>query len=64
MDQFMDHLLSVILKMDIVLIVFQLYSRNKKVQLVKGKFFGARLTDFSKVFDCLSHELLIPKLNA
>ena len=30
----------------------------------KGKSFGALLTDLSKVFDCLSHELLLAKLYA
>ena len=30
----------------------------------KGKSFEALLTDLSKVFDCLRHELLVTKLHA
>ena len=36
----------------------------KKITLVKGtkKVFGTLLTDLSKAFDCLSHDLLMAKL--
>ena len=38
---------------------------EKRKSLVdKGKAFAVLLTDFSKEFGCLSHELIISKLNA
>ena len=35
-----------------------------KKSVDNGGAFGALLTDLSKAFDCLPHELLIPKLDA
>ena len=35
-----------------------------KSEFDKRQLFGALLTDLSKTFDCLSHELIIAKLNA
>ena len=37
---------------------------NWKSSIDRGKVFGALLTDLSKTFDCLNHDLLIVKLNA
>ena len=35
-----------------------------KLEVVNWKVFGILLTDLSKAFNCLSHELLLGKLHA
>ena len=46
-------------------IAFWKWLRNgKRCPLDNGNVFGALLTDLSKVFDCLAHDLIIAKLNS
>ena len=40
------------------------FRKLEKVCVDNNKMFGALLTDLSKAFDCLDHELLVAKLNA
>ena len=38
--------------------------RGRRKQLTHKKVFGALLTDLSKAYDCLPHDLIIAKLSA
>ena len=40
------------------------FVRKMEASVDSGQMVGALLTDLSKTFDCLDHELLIAKLNA